>query len=375
MSPIFKRYLKKEAVVAVWLLFIAALMFFLGAGKVERLMDDVNKFIISEDINADSFDNKEDIEEKIKKLYNDTLYPYEVYYSVRNTKDVMVPDVYGMFENELHNAISMAFLLCCFFACNLTVQAFGDERRKKNLCFVGVLPIKRRRMFAEKWLSGILCITVVCVFSYITLALWANKMCAKAEFISERLLYNKDLIYTPNLADVFVRITFAVYTVYSFLMLWYTLFGTTVYAGLTAATAIAVGLMGMRGAVGFAQMYCDPEVWSVLRTVYDRIEEQHSNTSFVCPVSAVMAAVFFVLGLICDSAARLENIGGIFMYKPVKWLIYAIFMIFGAFAFFFFVVGVCDFESKTLANGIFLLAAGAVLIFFVLKNMLKGGEV
>lgn len=380
MTPIFKRYFKKEAFLTLFCMLFLLAVFFTKIHSAEEWIYAVRSVVTENGITADTFRTKEGRElaenvfspekgteyynERYMKIYDKISYSFE-----HNKYGVYVPRIYIAVDSAADETLGIVLLTGIVSAVVFSVGVFIAERRKKTIDFVGMLPYKRPVMFTDKWLAGLLCLTLFFAANFALSSLWLLKTLPVCADLGARLAYGADFGKGMIAAYAGRYMVYAMFSIafYSFMMFAQTLFGKPSYAAALAAFAACFLPLALKGADDFCYTYGLDGINGIMRTVLDIT----SDRFLLCAIFAAAALVFFAAGLICDKAARLERAGGIFMFAPVKWLVYLFFMFISAFAFYLFAVDMCAFDSGTLLNGIVLLLVGAGVSALVLTKLIK----
>lgn len=378
MSPIFKRYFAKQALITFGFAVFCTVILSLALNTGERWLDTVKENISAYDVTPAAFETVrgiERIQEMSDKMQETDWYSRGIHYEcfAQNTAGVIVPLTSLSVSVAFEDTMGLAGMLALICAAALAASAFYSERKKNTVNFIGSLPFRREKIFAEKWLAGSLCLLILFAVYYLLFSVWALHMRREYMYTAERLLYY-DSEFPEALNTYGSRLlvyTCASFAFYGLIMFANTLFGKPGQAfALTLASAAAASA----GIKGMAFFYIDYDLKfsrGFLRKALEKVSELFHSAPKTCCILLAVTGILFLSGLLCDKAAKRERSGSLFMFEAVKYAVYTFFMVSGAFSFYMFAVDICSFNADTLCEGMIILAAGAAASALMLNKFTR----
>ena len=376
MTPIFKRYFKKYIIFSVIVIMALAVMTKRDMSKAEKGINEINALVTANNVDRAFFENKGNasfFEDYAENDIDNAVFANGMYLQ-SNELGVSVPELRQVADSVISENIGRLFGCGFAAAVSFAVYAFVYERRKKTASFVGALPYKRGSMFADKWLAGFIAISLVFLADYIIAGLWLNRIMPVVNALDERLLALETTVggfgrESANCGRMIWSVYLVITALYTLVMFAQNLFGKPVYASLTVAVALFGAFGFLRSVDVFCNRYDLYAVSSFGIKVLDKLENIFLNTPVFTVIALIVIALLFAGGYVLSRAAYLERAGSVFMFKPVKYLVYAVLMLEGAFVFYGFSVGECSIFAGTLLRGLIFLAVGAVITMFALNKL------
>jgi hypothetical protein len=292
-------------------------------------------------------------------------------YGIENDFGIVVPDVITEISEQMDKIFSVGFFLC--FACCLAfaVYAFSDERQKSGGSFINALPYGKSYVLASKWLAGFAVILLCMAVSFACTMGFSFIFLDKAVQCQRLLGTTQNLYFAEKLSRYILAFT-AICAFYSVVMFVFTLFGKVYQALALSIAGVIAALCAMEGVTSFYDIYDIVFARDFLMKIVDVIVDLDV---FGCTIVCIIATfVFFALGALTNRLNRVENNGKMFMFKPVKYLAYAAFMLMGAFTFFELIhsAGGMYYAIKgSMALGLCMLLVGAAATLWVLNKLLE----
>lgn len=375
MTPIFKRYLFKNMIFGGILLLFLLISAKTHMNAAEKAINKVNELIVENNIDKDFFKDKAN-----ENFFSDFIYTLNECGGVginliSNEEGAAIPELRDTANAAAsENASEMSAL---GFACAIAfgIYAFVFERRKNTSSFVGALPYKRERMFFEKWLAGLIVLAAIFAVDYIFTGLWLHKILPIIESLDKRLLAAEYEVVSGfgeeslNFGRMMWSLFLSVTVLHTFMMFVQNLFGKPVYAALTVAGAGVGFFIAVRAADVFCNNYEFDGISIIGSKFFEKAEDMILNTPVFTLAALVCIVIFLVCGLLLSGKVRLENASGVFMFKPVKYLVYTVMMFEGALVFYDFATGACGLSSGSLLTGLLYLALGAVITLLALNKL------
>lgn len=376
MTPIFKRFLKRGMLTAVFMLLIATLNILSNSSELSASIRSITNTVTANNITAESFKTKHDAEKTAMLLQSD---PYSGGYATDlNTYDIIIPSVLPFVEDIKTKTLDFSFGMGVALAISCAAAAFSDERGRKKQSFINALPYKRSRLFFERTLSGILSVCFFFIVTYIMLALYIRHYIPTVRFLGERLCMDAEYMQrTEHLKEIgYHMLLNALYALLFFAVILFaqTLFGQTAYACILAVGLLLCAGWAVNGISDICGIY-DASLFDKIKLGLLNFFRYSDSDRLLLPlIISAFTAVFIAAAYISDMHTRLERVGELFIYKPLKYIVIAVFAVEGAFTFFHFIYWICCIRPETFLSITGILAVGAALTVLMFNKLILRGE-
>ena len=379
MTPIFKRLLRRSAIAAAFMLLIMLMNILSRSSELSESIRVLTNVVNANSISAESFDTAEKADKTTELLGNELGQKYFIDYSDASNKfDVVVPAPLYIVESAKNRSVDFSFGMGFALAASCAAFAFADERGRKKQSFINALPYKRTRLFWERTLSGILPVCLFFLINYIVLALFIRHYIPSLRFLGEKLAmgdsYMQSIEHIKYIGKEIFLNALAAILFYSVILFAQTIFGSTASACIMTCGALFFAMAAANGISDICDIYNNAFTEN-LRNILIKISDLlHSDRLILAPIFITASAVFIVMAFISDKNIRIERIGELFMFKPLKYLVTALFAAEGAFTFFHFIYWLCDIRVKAFLPVIGILAVGAALTLLLFNKLFLKGE-
>lgn len=373
INPLFKKYLKISIIIPI----IYFIIFSFVTISINNSAKDTLNYV------NDNLDNLINSKEPLEIKNNNINIGYYLYFTDENDNNIS-NSILSVFENlylNINRSVIIPIIFyfgigkdnLLFFELIIFIYVmilYKDEKNKKTSHFISSLPIKRESLYLYRIISGILMISLLFILPYI---LYYFTMLKNESIILEisknpRVgneiikLFKTEILLNP-LKDTICMYSFCLLG-FSIINLSSTLFGKQSFSLFVSFSAFFAVYELIVGIDKFLRYYLKLQPKFFNRFSYYTFHRLYQKPYLLIFISLILITVGFLFYRKSDCS----NYNKLFIFKPLKYIIYASVFICGGFTFLSVLHMLDLINGGSVLTGIIIIVSGCIISTLILKK-------